>query len=66
MQNKNAIGASLPKDLYQEFVVRSNSFPGGKSALIRDALRSYFEVNKMSDHDKEQLQKLITQEEQQA
>ncbi len=45
---KNAIGASLPDDLFVEFNVRAEGFPGGKSALIRDSLRSYFEQNPLS------------------
>lgn len=39
---KTAIGASLPALLFREFIIRSESFPGGKSAMIREALRSYF------------------------
>lgn len=57
MQQKNAIGASLPEDLYQEFNVRASGFPGGKSALIRDALRLYFENNPLSDEQKKSLEK---------
>lgn len=39
---KTAIGASLPEDLYQEFILRAKDFPGGKTGLIKEALRAYF------------------------
>ncbi len=58
MQHKNAIGASLPNGIYQEFTVRAEGFPGGKSALIRDALRSYFEANPMSEEQRSMLKKM--------
>ncbi len=62
MQHKNAIGASLPNGLYQEFIVRSEGFPGGKSALIRESLRVFFEAHPMSDEQKSMLEKMLAQE----
>ena len=40
---KNGIGCSLPNDLFEEFEARGPKHPGGKSGLIKDALREYFE-----------------------
>lgn len=40
---KNFIGAVLSEDLHAEWSARSPGFPGGKSGLIKDALRYYFE-----------------------
>lgn len=39
---KTGIGASLPADLFAEFNRRAVGFPGGKTGLIKEALRSYF------------------------
>ncbi len=46
---KTAIGASLPVDLFLEFTVRTNSFPGGKTGLQKEALRAYFEANPLTE-----------------
>ncbi len=40
---KNGIGASLPEDLWTWFNQAGPHFPGGKSGLIKDALRFYKE-----------------------
>lgn len=40
---KNGIGCSLPNDLFEEFEARGPKHVGGKSGLIKDALREYFE-----------------------
>ncbi len=46
---KTAIGASLPVQDYVEFVFRADGgFPGGKTGLIKEALRAYFEANPLS------------------
>ncbi len=53
---KTAIGASLPELLFKEFVVRSEFFPGGKSGLIKEALRAWFESHPMSPDEVARLQ----------
>ena len=46
---KTFIGASLPLDLYPEFVFRTErGFPGGKTGLIKEALRFYFAANPLT------------------
>lgn len=45
---KNGIGASLPDPEFAEFVRRADAFPGGKSGLIKEALREYFEAHPVS------------------
>ena len=52
---KTAIGASLPEDLYKEFIYRTESFPGGKTGLIKESLRAYFDVNPLTDEQKQEL-----------
>lgn len=39
---KNFIGAVLPDDLHEEWTLRTQGFPGGKSGLIREMVRFYF------------------------
>jgi len=54
---KTAIGASLPLALFVEFQVRIDShFPGGKTGLIKEALRAYFEANPLSTEQKLEVQ----------
>lgn len=59
---KTSIGASLPKDLYLEFQARSQGFPGGKSALIRESLRTFFSASPMSEEQKKILSGLTVDE----
>lgn len=42
---KNAIGASLPDELYEEFLRRAETTPKGKSGLIKKALKFYFDAH---------------------
>lgn len=57
---KTAIGASLPSNVYLEFVLRADSgFPGGKTGLIKEALRAYFEANPLSSEQKAELEAKI-------
>ncbi len=47
---RTAIGASLPIDLYLEFVFRDElGFPGGKTGLMKEALRNYFATTPLSE-----------------
>lgn len=49
---KTAIGASLPEDLFKEFVFRADSFPGGKTGLIKESLRAYIEANPLTEEQR--------------
>lgn len=40
---KNGVGASLPEDLWTWYNQVGPHFPGGKSGLLKDALRFYKE-----------------------
>ncbi len=54
---KTAIGASLPSNVYLEFVLRADAgFPGGKTGLIKEALRAYFEANPLTLEQKAELE----------
>lgn len=52
------VAAVLTPDVHQEFLVRINGFPGGRTGLIKDALRFYFENHPMSDEQKNLLEEL--------
>lgn len=57
---KTFIGASLPLDLYPEFVFRTDcGFPGGKTGLIKEALRFYFAANPLTGSELEKFQKFL-------
>ncbi len=49
---KIPIGASLPEELGKIFTVRAEFFPGGKSGLIKESLRLYFEHNPLTTDEK--------------
>lgn len=53
------IGAQLPEELYKEFLFRAKKFPKGKSGLIREALKNYFEQNPLTDEEKTQLSTMV-------
>lgn len=40
---KNFIGAVLPEELHEQWTLRVAGFPGGKTGLIKEALRFYFD-----------------------
>lgn len=52
---KTAIGASLPEDLFREFNLRTEGFPGGKTGLIKECLRSYFDANPLTEEQRARL-----------
>lgn len=53
---KTAIGASLPEDLFKEFIYRVQSgFPGGKTGLIKESLRGFFEANPLDAEQKKEM-----------
>ncbi len=53
---KQAIGASLPALLFKEFIIRSRSFPGAKTGLIKESLRFYFEAHPLTPEEREAMQ----------
>jgi len=53
---KTAIGAALPKDMFSEFKIRTVGFPGGKTGLIKEALRAYFAANPLTEDQKVKLE----------
>lgn len=57
---KTFIGARLPTPLHLEFTLRADSgFPGGKTGLIKEALRAYFEANPLIGYQLEELASLL-------
>lgn len=52
---KTAIGASLPSDLFREFNLRVEGFPGGKTGLIKECLRAFFDANPLTEEQKRRL-----------
>lgn len=57
---KTAIGASLPEDLYLEFVFRTErGFPGGKTGLIKEALRMYFAAHLLTGSELEAFREVL-------
>ncbi len=48
---KNGIGCSLPDEQFDEFEARGPKHPGGKSGLIKDALREYFIAHPMKKEE---------------
>lgn len=57
---RTAIGAALPTDLYLEFILRDeDGFPGGKTGLVKEALRAYFAANPLSTEQSEVLKARI-------
>jgi len=56
MIKSTAIGASLPENLFIEFNVRADEgFPGGKTGLIKESLRMFFEANPLNDIQKAEI-----------
>lgn len=54
---KTAIGASLPSNLFLEFILRADAgFPGGKTGLIKEALRAYFDANPLNAEQRAELE----------
>lgn len=63
MKKSTAIGASLPENLFNEFRFRTwVGFPGGKTGLIKEALRMYFEANPLNEDSKIDFQKFINKD----
>lgn len=58
---KTAVGASLPTDLFQEFELRAVGFPGGKTGLLKESLRAYFEANRLTDEQAKELAEIRSQ-----
>lgn len=52
------IGAVLPPDLFKEFMCRVKllGFPGGKTGLMKDSLRLYFEQNPLTPEQRQILE----------